>query len=66
MNLKHDEERMVFSISAEDVQDFAVSIFNRRLTDYEMRTAEKCIDSGLSFGLDVVLKAAVEVAVEKW
>ena len=40
-------------------------MFNRRLTDDEMRTAEKCIDSGLSFGIETVFKAAIEAAVEK-
>lgn len=54
MNINHDNERTVFSITAEDVQDVAVSMLNRRLTDYEMRTAEKCIESGLSFGIETV------------
>ena len=63
MNLNHDDEREVFSITAEDVQDVAVGMINRRLTDYEMRTAEKCIESGLSFGIDIVFKAAIEEAV---
>jgi hypothetical protein len=65
MNLNRDDERMVFAISTEDVQDVAVSLLERRLTDDEMRTAEKCIDSGLSFGIDIVFKAAVEEAVGK-
>ncbi len=65
MNLNHDDERMVFAISAEDVQDVAVSMIKRRLTDYEMHTAEKCIESGLTFGIDTVFKAAIEEAVER-
>ena len=65
MNINHDNERTVFSITAEDVQDVAVSMLNRRLTDDEIRTAEKCIDSGLSFGIETVFKAAIETAVEK-
>jgi len=40
-------------------------MLNRRLTDYEMRTTEKCIESGLSFGIETVFKAAIEAAVEK-
>ncbi len=65
MKINYDEAKTVFFISAEDVQDVAVSMFNRRLTDDEMRTAEKCIDSGLSFGIETVFKAAIEAAVEK-
>jgi len=65
MNLNHDDERMVFAISTEDVQDVAVSMIKRRLTDYEMHTAEKCIESGLTFGIDTVFKAAIEEAVER-
>ena len=58
-------QRMVFSVSVEDVQDFAVSMLNRRLTDDEMRTAEKCIESGLCFGIETVFKAAIEMAVKR-
>ena len=65
MNINHDNERTVFSITAEDVQDVAVDMLNRRLTDDEMRTTEKCIDSGLSFGIETVFKAAIEEAIEK-
>ena len=61
----YDKERKVFAIFAEDVQDVAVSLLDRRLTDDEMRTAEKCIDSGLSFGIETVFKAAIEEAIEK-
>ena len=65
MNLNHDYGRAVFCITAEDVQDVAINMLNRRLTDYEMRTAEKCIESGLSFGIETIFKAAIETAVEK-
>lgn len=58
-------QKTVFCITAEDVQDIAVGMINRRLTDYEMRTAEKCIESGLSFGIETVFKAAIEEAVEE-
>lgn len=63
MNLNYQDNKTVFSITAEDVQDVAVSMIKRRLTEYEMHTAEKCIESGLTFGIDVVFKAAIEEAV---
>ena len=64
MNLSNDD-RTVFSITAEDVQSVAVSLLDRRLTDYEMRTAEKCIESGLCFGINIVFKAAIEEAIRR-
>ena len=64
MIANYDKERKVFSISVEDVQDVAVNMLNRRLTDDEMHAAEKCIDSGLSFCIETVFKAAIETAVE--
>lgn len=63
MNLNYHDKKMIFSIAAEDVQDAAVSMIKRRLTDYEMHAAEKCIESGLTFGIDIVFKAAIEEAV---
>lgn len=65
MNFNYQDKKTVFSITAEDVQDVAVSMIKRQLTDYEMHTAEKCIESGLTFGIDVVFKAAIEEAVGK-
>lgn len=64
MNLDYQDKKVVFSITAEDVQDVAVNMLERRLTVDEMRTAEKCIESGLTFGIDIVFKAAVETAAE--
>ena len=43
----------------------AVDMVNRRLTNDEMRIAEKCIESGLCFDIDTVFKAAIEEAIEK-
>ncbi len=37
----------------------------RRLTTNEMHTAEKCIELDLTFGIDVVFKAAVKTVVEQ-
>ena len=64
MNLNRDDNKMVFAISVGDVQDVAVDMPKRRLMDYEMRTAEKCIESGRTLGLDIVFKAAIEDVIE--
>ena len=65
MNLNYVDKKTVFCITAEDVQDVALDMIKRRLMDYEMHTAEKCIESGLSFGIETVLKTAIEEAVER-
>ena len=66
MNLNYVDKKTVFCITAEDVQDVAIDMIKRRLTDYEMHTAEKCIESGLSFGIETVFKAAIEEAIEQY
>lgn len=64
MVINYDNERTIFAITVEDLQDVAVSLLKRRLTANEIRMAEKCIESGLSFGLNIVFKAAIEEATE--
>jgi hypothetical protein len=65
MSHNHNDGRMVFAITEEDVQDVAFDMLKRKLTDYEMRAAEKCIEAGLTFGIDTVFRAAIETAVEE-
>ena len=65
MDLNYDDKKTVFCITAEDVQDVAVDMIKRRLTECEMHTAEKCIESGLSFGIETVFEAAIEEAIRK-
>jgi hypothetical protein len=67
-----DDKVPLFAVYPEDVQSFARDNFKlisddgfpRRLTDDEMYMVEKGIQSGLSFGLDTVLRAAIEAAIE--
>ena len=64
MNTNHDDERMVFSITAEDVQDIAVSMLERRLTNYGCVQPKNVLNRGC-LGIDIVFKAAIETAVER-
>lgn len=65
MDLNYNDDKNIFAITVQDLQDVAMSLIDRRLTDTEIRTAEKCIEAGLTFGIDIVFKAAIEEAVGK-
>jgi hypothetical protein len=57
-----NSDKILFSINIDELQQEAESYMGRKLTDNELRTASKCIKSGLSFGLDTIVKAAIEEA----
>ena len=57
------DERVIYLITDMDVQAQAMVLIRRSLTDDELRTAKKGIESGLGSGLDVVINTAIEEAV---
>ncbi len=63
MNTKISET--IFSISVAELQDEAIRLIGRKLTDEELYTAKKGIEAGLSFDIETVFKTAIEEAVKK-
>ncbi len=59
-----DTEEKIFSISVEWVQEEAKRLIKRRLTDDELSSVKKGIEWGLLTDFDVVLKTAIETAVD--
>jgi hypothetical protein len=64
MITEHDNEA-AFIITIGDIQLESVRLIGRKLTDLELYTAIKDIDSGLSFDINTVFKTAIEDAVDK-
>lgn len=56
-------KRILFVVVEDDVQEVAKRIIGRELTEDELYVASKGVEEGLSNGLDIVLKTAVENAI---
>lgn len=64
MRIKQKTE-VIYPITIGDLQDDAIKRIGRELTDDELYIAEKCVEWGLSSIVDIALKSAIEVAVDK-
>jgi hypothetical protein len=54
----------IFSISVEWVQLEALELIKRRLTDKELSSVKKGIESALLFDIDSVFKTTIKLAVD--
>ncbi len=60
----NDNEKTVFSVTVGDIQQESMRLIGRELTDEELDTASDEIDWGLSTGIFIVFKAAIDEAVD--
>ncbi len=64
MNKKQNSE-VIYPVTIGDLQEDAIKRIGRKLTNDELYTAKKCVESGLSCVVDITLKAAIEEAIDK-
>jgi len=63
-NKKQDNE-IIFSVTIKDLQNEAINRIGRKLTEYELHTAKKGIESGLSFDIETVFQTAIDESIEE-
>lgn len=54
---------VIYPITIGDLQNDAIKRIGRELTEDELYIAKKCVESGLSFVMDITLKSAIEEAI---
>ena len=61
---KDKTEEVIFAVKVSDLQNEARQRIGRELTEEEMISASKGVESGLSFDIDTVFATAIDEAVE--
>jgi hypothetical protein len=57
------EERLIFSITVETVQQVAVDMIERRLTESELIKVKRGIESGLLYDVHAIFETAISSVV---
>ena len=63
MDTGNQNNEIIFSVTAEDLQNEAVNKIGRKLTDVELHAAKKGIESGLSFDIETVFQTAIDESI---
>ena len=53
------ENNILFAITVENMQDYAISKIGRELTDYELDIAKEGLENALFFDIDTVYKTII-------
>ncbi len=64
MNNDKQSNKVIFEVTIRDLQKEAINRIGRKLNDDELYTAQKGIQSGLSFDIETVIGVAIKGAVE--
>lgn len=66
MNMKKNkkDEEIIFSVTVGELQQEAIRLIGRSLTNEELYVALKGIESGLSFDIETVFKTAIEESIK--
>ena len=59
-----EEDKIIFKITKECIQEESNQLIGRNLTDDELDTVKKCIEWGILTGIDTVFRAAIYEAIK--
>lgn len=65
MDENQNGDKIIFSVSEDDLQQEAIRLVGRKLNEDELYIAVKGIDWGLSFDIETVFRAAIDEAIQK-
>ena len=58
-----NENQIIYLITSDDLQDYIERKIGRRFSEEELRIAKKCVEYGLSEGLDAICSSAIDEAL---